>query len=80
MLLDQNKQPISLQQGWITSLSDLDWPTVEFFTNRTGRFVATNLISGLYCLHLPETNGEFLEFEIPAQQEGIFNIGTLELL
>lgn len=79
VLVNEKQEPLILQQGWIESLSDSSWPTVEFFTNRTGRFVAAGLKPGLYRLHLSENDLDFLEFEILEQQQGIFNIGTLQL-
>ncbi|MFG6102964.1 fimbria/pilus outer membrane usher protein [Leptothoe sp. EHU-05/26/07-4] len=79
VLVDQRQEPVTLQQGWIESLSDSNWPAIEFFTNRTGRFVAPGLKPGIYRLHLSKNDGENLEFEIPEQQQGNFDIGTLQL-
>ncbi len=79
VLVDQNQEAVTLQQGWIESLSDPNWPIVEFFTNRTGRFVAVGLKSGLYRLHLSQNSSDMLEFEISDQQQGNFNIGILQL-
>lgn len=79
ILVDENQEPITLQQGWVESLSAPDWPTVDFFTNRTGRFVAVGLKPGLYQLHLSVNGGKTLKFEIPEQQQGNFNIGVLQL-
>ncbi|NEQ53603.1 MAG: hypothetical protein F6K11_26295 [Leptolyngbya sp. SIO3F4] len=79
VLVNENQEPVTLQQGWIESLSDSHWPIVEFFTNRTGRFVAAGLRPGTYRLSLSGNDSKTLEFEISEQQEGNIDIGTLQL-
>ncbi len=79
VLIDNAQKPISLQQGWIKSLSDPDWPTADFFTNRTGRFAAAGLKPGRYQLQLSSIEGGILEFEISEEQQGHYDTGTLQI-
>ncbi|NET07453.1 MAG: fimbrial biogenesis outer membrane usher protein [Symploca sp. SIO2B6] len=72
-----NGEPVSLLSGQISSLSDPESKPLVLFTNRAGKFATEGLKPGHYQLRLFTENGEVLEFEIPEEAEGIYDIGTL---
>ena len=79
VLVDRAQQPVSLKQGQVRSLSDPNWPTIDFFTNRTGRFALFGFKPGRYQLQVSGIEAATLEFEISEQQQGQYNIGSLQL-
>lgn len=72
-------EPIALSAGEIVSLSDGDWPATPFFTNRVGRFAQMGFKPGRYELRLTSHAGAVVQFEIPAGQVGLYDIGNLQL-
>lgn len=78
VLLSADGAPVSLQAGEIVSLSDADLPPVSFFTNRAGRFTLMGFKPGQYELRLLGNSQAQLEFEIPPDQAGLYDIGILQ--
>jgi len=76
-LLDESGDAIALQHGQIVSLSDPDWPPVELFTNRTGRFATGGLKPGRYEVYLFGKSDPIARFEIPSDIKGIYDLGTI---
>ena len=78
IMLQPNGEPVSLLIGKLLNGKDEDEPTeIEFFTNKTGRFVIEGLAPGKYRVQFEDT-GE-TEFEITPNQEGLINVGQLQL-
>ena len=76
-VLTKNGEPIALQTGEVVSLSDPDWQPITIFTNRAGRFALTGFKPGQYELRFDDQR--VVQFEIPAGQEGIYDVGTLQI-
>lgn len=79
VLVGANGNPVSLQRGVIESLSDPDWPDIELFTNRVGRFALFGFKPGRYAVRVFGLEGGVTEFEIPEQISGVYQVGTLRL-
>ncbi|ASC71338.1 Outer membrane usher protein YehB [Halomicronema hongdechloris C2206] len=79
VLVGANGNPVSLQRGVIESLSDPDWPDVELFTNRVGRFALFGFKPGRYAVRVFGLEGGVTEFVIPEQASGLHQVGTLKL-
>lgn len=79
VLLNANGEPISLQSAQIVSLSDDNWQPVSLFTNRAGRFATIGLKPGRYEIRLLTNPPSTVQFEIPPDTKGIYDIGTLQL-
>lgn len=77
-VLDDKGEPIALQSGEVVSLSDSDWRPITIFTNRAGRFALTGFKPGQFELRFGDRR--VVRFEIPAGQEGIYDVGTLQML
>lgn len=76
-LVDKGGEPIALQVGRVSSLSDPNWPALELFTNRAGRFALMGLGPGEYELQLFSNPPQTVRFTIPAEQTGIYDMGTI---
>jgi outer membrane usher protein len=74
VLLDEQGNPLALQQGRIVSLSDPDWPDAQLITNRTGRFAAQGLKPGRYEIRLFGRPGPVTTFEIPPETTGVYTL------
>lgn len=72
-------EPLRLRAGTITAESAKAEEPIEFFTNRAGRFSADGLKPGTYTVRLNEAPDQAVQFEIPADKVGAFEIGTLRL-
>ncbi|BFM38522.1 fimbria/pilus outer membrane usher protein [Synechocystis sp. LKSZ1] len=79
ILQDSQGKPISLQAGQVTSLSDPSWEPVSLFTNKVGRFALLGLKPGRYELTLFTTPSQSVQFEIPENQTGIYDLGQLTI-
>ncbi|MBE9191687.1 fimbrial biogenesis outer membrane usher protein [Gloeocapsopsis crepidinum LEGE 06123] len=79
VLVDSNNNPVTLQAGEITSLTQQDQQPLQLFTNKTGRFVVEGLQPGKYELTLFSDRPTKIHFEIPQEQIGIYDIGKLKL-
>ena len=80
VIQDNNGDPFSLQRGLIESVSDPDWPDVEIFTNRLGRFASLGLKPGRYIIRILGPKDVFAEFSIPEGTSGVYEISPLRLL
>jgi len=78
VLLNANGEPVSLQSAQIVSLSDGNWQPVTLFTNRAGRFATIGLKPGRYEIRLLTNPPSTVQFEIPPDTKGIYDIGTLQ--
>jgi len=78
VLRDESGDAIALQHGQIVSLSDPNWPPVELFTNRTGRFATGGLKPGRYEVYLFGKSDAIARFEIPSDVKGIYDLGTID--
>lgn len=78
VLLNANGEPASLQSAQIVSLSDGNWQPVTLFTNRAGRFATIGLKPGRYEIRLLTNPPSTVQFEIPPDTKGIYDIGTLQ--
>jgi outer membrane usher protein len=52
---------------------------VTIFTNKTGKFASLGLRPGRYELKLFSDPPQSAQFEIPADQKGIYELGNLTL-
>lgn len=76
VLVDAAGTPIELQAGDVVSLSDPDWQPQALFTNRVGRFALSGFTAGRYEVRF--RNQQPIQFEIPSEQEGVYDLGTLQ--
>ena len=76
---DASGTPFALQRGVIESLSDPNWPDVEIFTNRVGRFAALGLKPGRYRIRVFNAGDATTEFSIPEEISGIYEMDILRL-
>ncbi|MBE9076001.1 fimbria/pilus outer membrane usher protein [Romeria aff. gracilis LEGE 07310] len=79
VLVGVEGHPVSLQRGVVESLSDPDWPDVELFTNRVGRFALFGFKPGSYSVRMIGLENGITEFVIPEQASGLYEVGTLRL-
>jgi len=79
ILKNSQDQPIGLQAGQVTSLSDPSWEPVTLFTNKVGKFALLGLKPGRYELKLFTEPPQSTQFEIPADKTGIFDLGNLTI-
>ncbi|MEA5448719.1 fimbria/pilus outer membrane usher protein [Leptolyngbya sp. CCNP1308] len=77
VLVDEAGAPLGLQAGEVVSLSDADWAAQPLFTNRIGRFALLGFTPGMYEIRLRDRAP--LQFEITPDQEGIIDLGTLQI-
>ncbi len=77
VLVDETGAPLGLQAGEVVSLSDAAWVAQPLFTNRIGRFALLGLTPGRYELRLRDRAP--LQFEIAPDQDGIIDLGTVQL-
>lgn len=78
-LLDAKGEPVALQVGEVTSLSDPNWQPVTLFTNRAGKFALQGLKPGRYEIRLELDQQNRIRFEVPAAQTGVYDLGVLEI-
>ena len=77
VLLDDNGEPVSLQRGIVERLDAEGAPlNLNFFTNRTGRFVVEGIGAGEYRVRLGERAGRLVIVE---SQQRFVNVGTVTL-
>lgn len=78
-LLHASGEPVSLQTGEITSLSDSKWKPITLFTNKAGRFAVEGFKPGRYEFRLFTNQQAVIRFEVPPGQAGLYDIGTLRV-
>lgn len=70
--------PLSLVGGTVVSLDENNPQERQFFTNRSGRFVADRMAPGRYGLKI---GGAVIgEFVVPKDMEGLIDVGTINAL
>lgn len=79
VLLNANGEPIALQSAEIVFLAEPNRKSVTFFTNRAGKFATSGLKPGRYEIRSLTNPPRVLQFEIPANVMGIYDIGILKL-
>jgi outer membrane usher protein len=77
VLVDEQGNPLALQYGRITSLTDPDWTAVEVFTNRTGRFAAPGLKPGQYEIWMFGRDRPLATVDIPIGTTGVYTLEPL---
>lgn len=77
VLQNSTGEPIALQAGQVTSLSDSNWTPVTLFTNKVGKFALLGLKPGRYELKLFTEPVRSTIFEVPADKTGIYDLGNL---
>lgn len=78
-LVTADGEPVSLSIGEFRSVEDPDADPIEFFTNRTGRFVAEQVKAGQYDIYL-KPNDSFLgriNVEQDENSSGIIDVGVI---
>lgn len=78
-LVDSQGEAIALQAGEVQSLSDSNWKTVTIFTNKAGKFALEGFKPGKYMIRLYTDKPQVAHFTIPNAQEGIYDVGPLQL-
>lgn len=78
-LQDKDGAAVSLSVGQLISAENPEALPIEFFTNRTGRFVAERVPPGQYTMILMPNETVVGEVEIGAGEEGVVQLGTLTL-
>jgi outer membrane usher protein len=66
--------PLALQPGLLRSA---DGTEIAFFTNRAGRFRIDGVAPGTWRLMLTATEAGPMEVSVPADAEGMIDLGTL---
>lgn len=79
ILTDDRGNPVPLKAIEATSLDDPAWQPVTFFTNRAGKFAAEGFKPGRYEARILGESDASFEFSIPAEEEGIYDLGTLQV-
>ena len=77
ILQDADGAPLALQAGEVRALDAPEREAIPFFTNRSGRFRVGGLRPGRYELSLFADPKAVLGVEIPAQTEGLFDVGVM---
>lgn len=77
VLVDEIGAPLGLQAGEVVSLSNPDWAAQPLFTNRIGRFALLGFTPGRYEIRMRDRTP--LQFEIAPNQEGLIDLGTLQI-
>lgn len=77
VLVNDQGSPLALQHGRITSLTDPEWPAVELFTNRTGRFAASGLKPGRYEIWMFGRDRPLVTVDIPTGTTGVYTPESL---
>ncbi|MEM9002994.1 MAG: fimbria/pilus outer membrane usher protein, partial [Cyanobacteria bacterium P01_F01_bin.86] len=79
VIQDASGNPFALQRAVIESLSDSDWPDVEIFTNRVGRFASLGLKPGRYRVRVLGVEDAIAEFTIPEDISGTYEVAPLTM-
>lgn len=77
-LQDQQGNPMGFATGQVISRSDKTWQSVTLFTNQTGRFALLGFKPGKYEIQLNQPQRVRIPFEIPADANGVHQIGILQ--
>ncbi|MBC2778760.1 fimbria/pilus outer membrane usher protein [Parasphingopyxis marina] len=73
-------EPVALATGRVTSTDDEGFETQPFFTNSVGRFGIIGLAPGKTYLVTIAGTGRVLSIEVPEENEGLYRMGTVELV
>lgn len=76
-LVDNLGQPFALQAGEVRRVGDDGAEPAPFFTNRAGKFRIDGARPGDYVLRLYALPGLELPVVIPAEAEGLYDVGTV---
>ena len=79
ILVDKQKNPLQLKVIEVKSLEQPDYKPITFFTNRAGKFVAEGFEPGNYQGKVLGLKEGIIQFTIPADQVGIYDLGILQL-
>ena len=69
--------PVSLSVGKLVSIENSDSEPIDFFTNRTGRFVAERVPPGRYNMILMPDEVVVTELDIDTGEDGVVKLGTI---
>lgn len=78
-LLNSQGEVIALQAGEVQSLSDPQWKPITLFTNKAGKFAAEGFKPGKYRIRLFTEKPQVVQFTIPGDQEGIYDVGPIKV-
>jgi len=78
-LITNDDSPIALSVGKLVSTVNPEAEPIEFFTNRTGRFVAERVPPGRYTMILMPEETVITEVDIGAGEEGVVQLGTITI-
>jgi len=70
-------QPVALVVGKLISIDNPEAAPIDFFTNRTGRFVAERVQAGQYNLVLLPDEKEIKTVTVGTGEDGVENLGTI---
>ena len=80
VLSDQlTKLPIELTSGTASAKNNSGAEPVEFFTNRTGKFVLSGVAEGEYVIELNTSPVRRFTLRIPADSTTLYRVGTIEV-
>ena len=68
---------MSLSVGKLVSIDNSDSEPIDFFTNRTGRFVAERVPPGRYNMILMPDEVVVTELDIDTGEDGVVKLGTI---
>jgi outer membrane usher protein len=76
-LVDEAGKPVGLAVATITPLDGQEVEPVQMFTNRAGRFAASDLAAGRYEARFATEPPLVLSFEIPEGTIGLYDLGKV---
>ncbi len=74
-LLDDSGEPIGFVTGIARNIDDADFPPLQIFTNRAGRFALLGAKPGTYRLEI--SGGKVVEVTAPADALGLVRVGEV---
>lgn len=78
-MVDGTGKPIGLEPGTAKYIDDPAAPTVEFFTNKAGRYAISGLKSGRWLLTIGSgQTKQSITIEVPENSSGLIQLGTME--
>lgn len=78
-LHDARDEAVSLSVGKLVPVANSDAASIDFFTNRTGRFVAERVPPGRYTLVMMPNETVITELDINEGEEGVVQLGTITM-
>lgn len=76
-LKNADDSPVALAVGKLIPLDVPDGKSIDFFTNRTGRFVAERVSAGKYSVVLLPDENEITILDIGLGEDGVENVGNI---